>query len=150
MSNQNLKDDGLSGVSDSSSSRGSRGRRANEPYLIAIVTATGVIDLDPEFDEPATRVIDNVTERTSVSEASSDKASTSGAMALMVGGGFLLWGLSLRTLPKPNERTNSANDDWVCFYELPFKQALRFSVSYLIFQLLALLNMDPSQLMPNS
>ncbi|KAL5840872.1 hypothetical protein ACOSQ4_013480 [Xanthoceras sorbifolium] len=143
MSNQNLKNDGLSGVSDSSSSRGSRGRRANEPYLIAIVTATGVIDLDPEFDEPATRVIDNVTERTNVSEASSDKASTSGAVALMVGGGFLL-------LPKPDERTNSANDDWVCFYELPFKQALKFSVSYLICQLLALLNMDPSQLMPNS
>ncbi|KAL5857435.1 hypothetical protein ACOSQ3_004893 [Xanthoceras sorbifolium] len=56
MSNQILKDVGLSGVSNSSSSSGSRGGRADEPHPIAIVTDIGVLDLDPEFGEPTTRI----------------------------------------------------------------------------------------------
>ncbi|KAL5840522.1 hypothetical protein ACOSQ3_013191 [Xanthoceras sorbifolium] len=115
-----------------------------------MVTATEVIDLDPEFDKPTTIVVDDMTERASVGEAL-----TSGVVAPMVGGGFLPMGLSpenvltdsdlLRIrfqygisysvelrLPKPDERADSADDDWVCFYELPFKQGLRFPISYLM------------------
>ncbi|KAL5775668.1 hypothetical protein ACOSP7_013225 [Xanthoceras sorbifolium] len=44
-----------------------------------MVTATRVIDIDLEFDEPATRVVDDTTERASVG-----KASTSGAMAPII------------------------------------------------------------------
>ncbi|KAL5785607.1 hypothetical protein ACOSQ2_007999 [Xanthoceras sorbifolium] len=65
MSNQVLKDAGLSEVSDSSSSSGSRGGKADEPHPIAMVTATRVIDLDPEFGEPTTRIVDDTTERAS-------------------------------------------------------------------------------------
>ncbi|KAL5772882.1 hypothetical protein ACOSQ2_012806 [Xanthoceras sorbifolium] len=114
MSNQILKDASLSGVSDSSSSSGSRGRRIDETHPTAMVTATRVIDLNSEFDEPATRVVDNVIERANVGEASGHKAST------------------------------------ICFYELPFKQGLMFPVPYLIRRFLALLDMAPGQLMPNS
>ncbi|KAL5825297.1 hypothetical protein ACOSQ3_021360 [Xanthoceras sorbifolium] len=158
MSNHILKDTGLSGVSDSSSSSGSKGRRADEPLPRAMVTATGVIYLDPEFDEPATKVVDDVTKRASVGEAS-----TSGAAAPMVGGGFLPIGLSPDSVLTdsdllwirfqygiPESHADSADDGWTCFYELPFRQGLRFSVPYLIRRLLALLDMAPDQLMPNS
>ncbi|KAL5762625.1 hypothetical protein ACOSP7_018889 [Xanthoceras sorbifolium] len=84
MSNLILKDAGLSGISNSSSSSGLRSRRANELHPIAMVTATGVIDLDPKFLEPATRVVDDAMERANVGEAS-----TSGAVALIVRWGFL-------------------------------------------------------------
>ncbi|KAL5774934.1 hypothetical protein ACOSP7_012491 [Xanthoceras sorbifolium] len=94
MSNQILKDASLSGVSDSSSSSGSRGRRIDETHPTAMVTATRVIDLNSEFDKPATRVVDNAIERANVGEASGHKASTSRVVASMVGGGFLLVGLS--------------------------------------------------------
>ncbi|KAL5823391.1 hypothetical protein ACOSQ4_021291 [Xanthoceras sorbifolium] len=127
MSNQILKDAGLSGVSYSSSSSGSRGRKADEPYPIAMVTATGVIDLDLEFNKPTTRIVDDATERASVGEW-----------------GFLLVGLNIETvltdfdllrirfqyripefielrLLKPDERADSADDNWTCFYELPFR-----------------------------
>ncbi|KAL5801015.1 hypothetical protein ACOSQ3_032647 [Xanthoceras sorbifolium] len=55
-----------------------------------MVMATGVIDLDPKFDEPTTRIVDNAIERASVGEASADKSSTSEAAAPMVGGGLTL------------------------------------------------------------
>ncbi|KAL5794214.1 hypothetical protein ACOSP7_002808 [Xanthoceras sorbifolium] len=60
--------------------------------------ATRVIDLDPEFDEPTSRVVDVTMERASVDKASADEVSTSGAVALMVGGGFLPVGLSPESL----------------------------------------------------
>ncbi|KAL5745831.1 hypothetical protein ACOSP7_026977 [Xanthoceras sorbifolium] len=44
-----------------------------------MVTATEVIDLDLEFDEPTTRVVDSATERASIGEAS-----TSGTVAPMI------------------------------------------------------------------
>ncbi|KAL5840760.1 hypothetical protein ACOSQ4_013368 [Xanthoceras sorbifolium] len=55
-----------------------------------MVTATRVIDIDLEFDEPATRVVDDTTERASVG-----KASTSGAMApiILVGNSRQMSGL---------------------------------------------------------
>ncbi|KAL5760374.1 hypothetical protein ACOSQ2_019212 [Xanthoceras sorbifolium] len=158
MSNLILKDAGLSGISNSSSSSGLRSRRANELHPITMVTATGVIDLDPKFREPATRVVDDAMERASVGEAS-----TSGAVALMVRWGFFPVGLSPQSVNTysnllrirfqygiPDSCTDSMDDDWVCFYDLPFKQSLRCLVPYLIRQLLALLDMTPDQLMPNS
>ncbi|KAL5823374.1 hypothetical protein ACOSQ4_021274 [Xanthoceras sorbifolium] len=158
MSNQILKDAGLSGVNDSSSSSGSRGKRVDEPHPIAMVMATRVIYLDPKFDEPATKVVDDVTKKASVGEAS-----TSGSETPMVGGGFLPVRLSPDSVLTdsdllrirfqyeiPEFRADSADDGWTCFYELPFRQGLRFSVPYLIRRLLALLNMAPNQLMPNS
>ncbi|KAL5773798.1 hypothetical protein ACOSQ2_013722 [Xanthoceras sorbifolium] len=172
MSNQILKDSGLSEVSNSSSSNVSKGGRADEPHPIAVVTATGVIDLDPEFGKPSIRIIDDAIERASVREASADKASTSGAVAPVIGGGFLPVGLNpesvlidsdlllisfqygipesvkLRLL-KPNKCMDSADDYWTCFYELLFRQGLRFPIPYLIRRLLALLDMAPGQLMPN-
>ncbi|KAL5743927.1 hypothetical protein ACOSP7_026790 [Xanthoceras sorbifolium] len=147
MSNQILKDAGLSGVSDSSSSRGSKGGRADEPNPIATVTTTGVIDLNPEFGEPTTRIVDDATEKDSVGEAS-----TSRAVAPVICGGFLPYGIfesvKLR-LPKPDERADSADNDWTYFYELLFRQGLRFPIPYLIRRLLALFDMASGQLMPN-
>ncbi|KAL5767690.1 hypothetical protein ACOSQ2_014473 [Xanthoceras sorbifolium] len=88
MSNQILKDVGLSGVSNSSSFNESRGGGADEPHPIAMVTATEVIDLDPEFGEPTTRIVDDATERASIGEASADKALTSDAVASVISEGF--------------------------------------------------------------
>ncbi|KAL5812287.1 hypothetical protein ACOSQ3_027237 [Xanthoceras sorbifolium] len=151
MSNQILKDAGLSGVSDSSSSRGSKGGRADEPNPIATVMTTGVIDLNPEFGEPTTRIVDDATEKDSVGEAS-----TSRAVAPVICGGFLPVGLNPETmlidldlLPKPDERADSADNDWTYFYELLFRQGLRFPIPYLIRRLLALFDMASGQLMPN-
>ncbi|KAL5775883.1 hypothetical protein ACOSP7_013440 [Xanthoceras sorbifolium] len=138
MSNQILKDSGLIGVSNSSSFSGSRGGKADEPHSIAVVTATGVIDLDPEFGEPSTRIIDDAIERASVREASADKVSKY----------RIPESVKLRLL-KQDERMDSADDYWTCFYELLFRQGLRFPVPYLIHRLLALLDMARGQLMPN-
>ncbi|KAL5775643.1 hypothetical protein ACOSP7_013200 [Xanthoceras sorbifolium] len=96
MSNRILKDAGLSRVSDSSSSSELRGRRADKPHPIAMVRATRVIDIDLEFNEPTTKVVDDMTERDSVGEPSADEASTSEAMAPIVSGGFLPVVLTMR------------------------------------------------------
>ncbi|KAL5760770.1 hypothetical protein ACOSQ2_019608 [Xanthoceras sorbifolium] len=145
MSIQILKDAGLSGVNDSSSSSGSRGGRVDEPHPIPMVTATGVIDLDPVFGQPTTRIVDDATERASVC-----KASTSGAVAptILTNSDLLrIWfqyGIPEFVelmLPKPDEHVDLADDDWTCFCELPFRQGLRFPIPYLIRRLLALLDM---------
>ncbi|KAL5741568.1 hypothetical protein ACOSP7_028300 [Xanthoceras sorbifolium] len=94
MSNKIIKDVGLSGISNSSLSSRSSGRTADVPHPTTMVTATGVIDLNPMFGEPSTIIVDDVMEGVGVGEASADEPSTSGAVALKVGGGFLPLGLS--------------------------------------------------------
>ncbi|KAL5842810.1 hypothetical protein ACOSQ3_013413 [Xanthoceras sorbifolium] len=58
-----------------------------------MVRATRVIDIDLEFNEPTTKVVDDMTERDSVGEPSADEASTSEAMAPIVKStsSFLWW-----------------------------------------------------------
>ncbi|KAL5736775.1 hypothetical protein ACOSP7_031232 [Xanthoceras sorbifolium] len=54
-----------------------------------------------------TRIVDNAIKRASVGEVSTDKASTSGAVAPMIGGGFLPVGLNLEIVLTDSDLTKS-------------------------------------------